>query len=159
MAKAKIHRTAVVDPKAKLSEGVVIGPYCIVGKQVKLGKNTKLISNVNIQATRMGAGCIVFPFATIGLPPQDAKYKGEKTKVRIGDNNIIREYVSIQRASVDGERKTRIGNDNFLMAYAHVAHDFSHSLSRFLVCRRTGSATKMPAFRCAPRSGASNRLR
>lgn len=123
MAKHKIHPTAIVDSKAKFSEGVEIGPYCIVGTGVHLGKNTKLISNVHIEETEMGSDCTVYPFTVIGLQPQDMKYKGEKTKVHIGDNNIIREYISIHRGSVGGEGITRIGNNNFLMAYVHIAHD------------------------------------
>ncbi len=122
MSKSKIHQTAIVASNVKLSEGVEIGPYCIVGKGVKLGKNTKL-SNVVIEDTDMGKNCIVYPFTSIGLPPQDIKYKGEKTRVKIGDNNIIREYITIHRASVGGDKVTRIGNNNFLMAYVHIAHD------------------------------------
>ncbi len=123
MAKPKIHRTAIVDPGAKLSEGVEIGPYCIVGKRVKLGENTRLFSNVVIEETEMGRNCVVYPFTSIGLPPQDIRYKGEKTAVRIGDDNIIREYITIHRGSVGGDKATRIGNNNFLMAYVHIAHD------------------------------------
>ncbi len=123
MAKPKVHRTAVVASNVKLSEGVDIGPYCIVGKGVKLGKNTKLISHVVIEKTEMGNDCTVYPFTIIGLPPQDIKYKNEKTKVKIGDSNIIREYVTIHRASVDGDGVTKIGDNNFIMAYVHIAHD------------------------------------
>jgi UDP-N-acetylglucosamine acyltransferase len=123
MAKRKIHPTAVIDSKAKFSEGVEIGPYCIVGSRVKLGKNTKLISNVVIEETEIGNDCIVYPFTAIGLPPQDTRYKGEKTKVIIGNNTIIREYITIHRASVSGDGITKIGNNNFLMAYVHIAHD------------------------------------
>ncbi|MBI4848496.1 MAG: acyl-ACP--UDP-N-acetylglucosamine O-acyltransferase [Nitrospirae bacterium] len=123
MAKPKIHSTAVIASNAKLSEGVEIGPFCIVGENVRLGKNTKLISHVVIEETEIGENCSVYPFSTIGLAPQDLKYKGEKTKVKIGDNNILREYINIHRASVSGDRVTRIGDDNFLMAYVHVAHD------------------------------------
>lgn len=123
MAKPKIHPTAIIDPKAKFATGVEIGPYCIVGSRVKLGKNTKLMSNVIIEETEMGSNCTVYPFTSIGLQPQDLKYEGEKTKVLIGDNNIIREYISIHRGSVGGEGITRIGDDNFLMGYVHIAHD------------------------------------
>lgn len=123
MAKPKVHRTAVVASNVKLSEGVHIGPYCIVGKGVKLGKNTKLISHVVIEETEMGNDCTVYPFTIIGLPPQDIKYKNEKTKVKIGDSNIIREYATIHRASVDGDGVTKIGDNNFIMAYVHIAHD------------------------------------
>ena len=125
MAKTKIHPTAIVASNAKLSEGVEIGPYCIVGDNVKIGKNTKLASHVVIEETEIGQNCNVYPFASIGLPPQDIRYKGEKTKVRIGDDNIIREYITIHRASVSGDGVTRIGNNNFLMAYVHIAHDCS----------------------------------
>jgi UDP-N-acetylglucosamine acyltransferase len=123
MPKPKIHPTAIIDPKAKFLSGVEIGPYCIVGSRVKLGKNTKLVSNVYIEETEIGADCIVYPFTSIGLPPQDIKYRGEKTSAKIGNNNIIREYISIHRASVGGDGVTRIGDNNFLMAYVHIAHD------------------------------------
>lgn len=123
MAKPKIHSTAIVASDAKLADGVSIGPYCIVGNRVKIGKNTRLISHAVIEDTEVGKDCIIYPFATIGLPPQDTKYKGEKTIVKIGDNNIIREYVTIHRASVGGDGVTSIGNNNFLMAYVHIAHD------------------------------------
>ena len=123
MAKPKIHRTAVVSPGVKLSEGVKIGPYCIVGKGVKIGENTELVSHVVIEETEIGKDCIINPFTTIGQRPQDLKYQGEKTKVKIGDRNIIREYISIHRASIGGDGVTEIGNDNFLMAYVHIAHD------------------------------------
>jgi UDP-N-acetylglucosamine acyltransferase len=123
MAKTKIHPTAIVNSRAKLASGVEIGPYCIIGSGVKLGKNTKLLGNVHIEQTEIGSDCTVYPFTTIGLPPQDIKYKGEKTRVQIGNNNIIREYISIHRASVGGDGVTKIGDNNFLMAYVHIAHD------------------------------------
>jgi UDP-N-acetylglucosamine acyltransferase len=123
VGKPKIHRTAVVASDTKLADGVNVGPYCIIGNGVKLGKNTQLISHVIVERTEVGKDCVVYPFTTIGLPPQDTKYKGEKTKVKIGDTNIIREYVTIHRASVRGDGVTEIGNDNFLMAYVHIAHD------------------------------------
>lgn len=123
MAKPKIHKTAIVASDAKLAEGVEIGPYCIVGKRVKLGKNTKLLSHVVIEETETDYDCTIYPFASIGLPPQDIRYKGERTKVKIGSNNIIREYITIHRGSVSGEKITRVGNNNFLMAYVHIAHD------------------------------------
>jgi len=119
-----IHKTAIIDQKASIDEGVHIGPFCIVGEGAKLRKGTRLISNVIIEGnTEIGDGCIIHPFAGIGLPPQDLKYKGEKTGVKIGDNNIIREYTTIHRASVGGTGVTEIGNNNFLMAYVHIAHD------------------------------------
>ncbi|MBA3071706.1 MAG: acyl-ACP--UDP-N-acetylglucosamine O-acyltransferase [Nitrospirae bacterium] len=119
-----IHKTAIIDPKASIDEGVQIGPFCIVGGGAKLKKGTRLISNVIIEGNaEIGENCTIHPFACIGLPPQDIKYKGEKTCVKIGSNNIIREYVTVHRASVGGDGLTEIGNSNFLMAYVHIAHD------------------------------------
>ena len=123
MPKAKIHKTAIVSKDAKIESGVEIGPYCIVGDNVQIGKGTRLISHVVIEHTEIGDNCTVYPFTSIGLPPQDIKYKGEKTGVRIGDNNIIREYTTIHRASVGGDGLTIIGDNNFIMAYVHIAHD------------------------------------
>lgn len=121
---AKIHKTAVVSSKAELENDVVIGPYCIIGDNVKIGKGTKIISNVNIEGiTEIGENCTIFPFTIIGFPPQDLKYKGEPTGVRIGNNNTIREYVTIHRASVSGDGWTSLGDNNFIMAYVHIAHD------------------------------------
>jgi len=123
MAKPKIHKTAVISSTAKFSDGVEIGPFCVVGKNVKLGKNTRLMSHIVIEEAEIGNDCAVHPFTSIGLPPQDIKYTDEKTKVKIGNNNVIREYITINRASVDGDGITKIGDNNFLMAYVHVAHD------------------------------------
>ncbi len=120
----EIHNTAIVDPKASIDEGVYIGPFCIVREGARLMKGTRLISNVLIEGdTEIGEGCQIYPFASIGLPPQDLKYKNEKTGVKIGNNNVIREYITIHRGSVGGDGFTEIGNNNFLMAYVHVAHD------------------------------------
>lgn len=120
----EIHKTAIIDPKAVIDEGVSIGPFCIVGEGVKLKKGARLMSNVIIEGnTEIGEGCQIYPFASIGLPPQDIKYKGEKTGVRIGSNNIVREYASVHRASVGGDGMTALGDNNFLMAYVHIAHD------------------------------------
>ena len=119
-----IHKTAIIDPKASIDEGVQIGPFCIVGEGARLKKGTRLISNVIIEGnTEIGENCTIHPFAGIGLPPQDIKYKDEKTGVKIGSNNIIREYVTVHRASVGGDGITEIGSSNFLMAYVHIAHD------------------------------------
>jgi len=123
MANPTIHRTAIVDSGAKIEDGVEIGPYCIIGKRVKIGKNTKLNSHIVMEDTDIGSNCTVFPFTSIGLPPQDTRYNDEKTKVKIGSNNIIREYITIHRASISGDKVTTIGNNNFMMAYVHIAHD------------------------------------
>ncbi len=120
----EIHPTAIISPDAEIGEGTSIGPFCIVKKRVSIKKGVKLLSNVIIEEnTEIGENCTVYPFTSIGLPPQDLKYKGEKTGVRIGNNNIIREYVTIHRASVGGDGVTMIGDNNFLMAYVHLAHD------------------------------------
>ncbi|GAB6182856.1 acyl-ACP--UDP-N-acetylglucosamine O-acyltransferase [Thermodesulfovibrio hydrogeniphilus] len=121
---SNIHKSAIVSPKAEIGDDVIIGPYCIVGDNVKIGKGSKLISHVQIEGiTEIGENCQIFPFATIGFPPQDLKYKGEPTGVKIGNNNIIREYVTVHRASVSGDGWTVIGDNNFIMAYVHIAHD------------------------------------
>ncbi|MBS1113602.1 MAG: lpxA [Nitrospirae bacterium] len=123
MAK-EIHPTAIISPNAELEEDTYIGPFCIIHDDVHIKKGTRLISNVIIEgATQIGENCTIYPFTSIGLPPQDLKYAGEKTAVAIGNNNTIREYVTIHRASVGGDRITVIGDRNFLMAYVHIAHD------------------------------------
>lgn len=120
----EIHPTAILNPKAEIDEGVVIGPFCIIGEGVRIKRGTKLISSVVIEGdTEIGENCIIYPFTSIGLPPQDLKYKGEKTGVKIGNDNIIREYVTVHRASIGGDGITTIGDKNFLMAYVHIAHD------------------------------------
>jgi UDP-N-acetylglucosamine acyltransferase len=120
----EIHSTAVIHPKAEIDLDVSIGPFSIIGEGVRIKKGTKLVSNVIIEGeTEIGENCIIYPFTSIGLPPQDVKYKGQKTGVKIGNNNIIREYITIHRASVGGDGITTIGNNNFLMAYVHIAHD------------------------------------
>ena len=120
----EIHPSSIVEPGAELGENVNIGPFCIVGKNARLGDGTVLKSHVSIEGrTEMGANCIVFPFTTIGHEPQDTRYKGEDTGVKIGDNNTFRESVTVHRGSVDGNGTTEIGSDNFWMAYSHVAHD------------------------------------
>jgi len=120
----RIHKSAIVDSKASIDEGVEIGPFCIVGEGAKLKKGTKLVSNAIIEGeVEIGEDCTIHPFTSIGLQPQDTKYKDEKTGVKIGNNNTIREYVTIHRASVGGSGLTQIGNNNFLMAYVHIAHD------------------------------------
>jgi UDP-N-acetylglucosamine acyltransferase len=123
MAK-EIHPTAIIASGAEVDEDTHIGPFCIIREGVHIRKGTKLISNANIEGnTEIGENCIIYPFTSIGLPPQDLKYKGEKTGVKIGDNNIIREYITIHRASIGGDGVTTVGDNNFLMAYVHIAHD------------------------------------
>lgn len=119
-----IHKTAIVSSKAEISDDVYIGPFCIIGDDVIIKKGTRLMSNVVIESSaEIGEDCTIYNFASIGLPPQDLKYKNEKTGVKIGNKNIIREYVTVHRASAAGDRITEIGDSNFLMAYVHIAHD------------------------------------
>jgi len=119
-----IDSRAVVDPKAEIADGVEIGPFTIVGAGVEIGAGTVVGPHVVIKGpTRIGRDNTIYQFASVGEAPQDKKYGGEPTRLEIGDRNVIREYVSIHRASTGGDGATRIGNDNFLMAYCHVAHN------------------------------------
>ncbi|HNS14841.1 MAG TPA: acyl-ACP--UDP-N-acetylglucosamine O-acyltransferase [Syntrophorhabdaceae bacterium] len=119
-----IHPTAIIHKNAKIDNGVDIGPYCIVEEKATIREGTKLLGHVVIQGnTTIGEGCTISPFASIGGPPQDISYKGEDTTLRIGNNNIIKEYVTINKGSVHGGGATEVGNNNFIMAYSHIAHD------------------------------------
>jgi UDP-N-acetylglucosamine acyltransferase len=119
-----IHPTAVIDSKAEIGGGVDIGPYCVIEKDVSIGEGTKIGPHVVIrQGTQIGKACQISQFASIGEAPQFSGYKGEKTFLQIGDRNIIREFVTLHRGTVKGKGRTVIGNDNFIMAYSHVAHD------------------------------------
>ena len=120
----QIHPTAIVAPGAMLAETVVIGPYCIVGEDVSLGPRVTLRSHVVIDGrTSIGEGTQLFPFASIGLEPQDLKYRGERSELVIGRNNTIREYVTINPGTEGGGMITRIGDGSLFMVGAHVAHD------------------------------------
>jgi UDP-N-acetylglucosamine acyltransferase len=120
----EIHATAIIGKDVSLEKDVAIGPYCIIHDGARIKKGTRLISHVVIEGrTEIGKECTIYPFASIGLPPQDLKYKNEETGVIIGNSNTIREYATIHRASVGGEGNTLIGDGNFLMAYVHIAHD------------------------------------
>ena len=119
-----IHNSSVIDKKAKISNNVKIGPFCYVGPNVEISENVELISNVHIDGTTsIGQGTRVFPFASIGTEPQDLKYKREKNSLIIGQNNIIREYVTINPGTEGGGSKTIIGNNCLFMISSHVAHD------------------------------------
>ena len=119
-----IHPTAIIDPGAHISSSSSIGPYCVVGDGVEMGENCELISHVALHGpTRLGSHNRIFPFASVGLEPQDLKFKGEKTRLEIGDHNIIREFVTLHRGTPGGGGVTRIGSHTLIMAYAHVAHD------------------------------------
>jgi UDP-N-acetylglucosamine acyltransferase len=119
-----IHPTAIVHPTAEIAERVEIGPYTVIEERVIIGEGTHVGPHVIIcRDTAIGENCRIFQFGSIGEMPQDLKYSGEDTKTIIGDENVIREYVTIHRASVHGDGKTELGNHNFLMSYCHVAHD------------------------------------
>jgi len=119
-----IHETAVVAPGAKLGKNVEIGPYSIIGEHVEIGDNTVIGPHVVIDGwTTIGKDNKIFHGASIGLEPQDLKFDGEKSYLFIGDKNVIRENVTIHRGTAEGGGETRIGNDNLIMAYCHVAHD------------------------------------
>src|ERR1700739_1226866 len=120
----QIHPTAIVAPGAMLAEDVVIGPYCVVGDNAVLGPRVTLRSHVVVDGrTTIGEGTRVFPFASIGLEPQDLKYRGERSELVIGRNNTIREYVTMNPGTEGGGMVTRIGDDCLFMVGAHVAHD------------------------------------
>ena len=119
-----IHSSSVIDKKAKIGTGVKIGPFCYIGPNVELKQNVELISNVHIEGnTVIGKGTKIFPFASIGTMPQDLKYKGESNSVLIGENNMIREYVTINPGTDGGGGKTIIGNNCLFMISSHIAHD------------------------------------
>ena len=119
-----IHHSSIVDSKAKISEKVKIGPFCYVGPNVHLDSNVELVSNVHIEGnTKIGEGTKIFPFSSIGTQPQDLKFKGEKNYLEIGQNNLIREYVTINPGTVGDGGKTLIGNNCLFMISSHVAHD------------------------------------
>jgi len=119
-----IHKTAIIDQKAKINSKVEIGPYTIIGPNVEIGEGSKIQSHVNITGyTKIGKNNNIFPFASIGNQPQDLKYKGENTKLEIGDGNTIREYTTINTGTVGGSGITKIGNNSLLMIGVHIAHD------------------------------------
>ena len=119
-----IHKTAIIDPKAKIASNVKIGAYSIIGPDVEVNENTIIHSHVSISGqTIIGKENKIYPFASIGNDPQDLKYNGEKTKLIIGDNNTIREYVTINPGTIGGGGKTKIGNNCLFMISSHVAHD------------------------------------
>ena len=119
-----IHETAIVDSKAKILDNVEIGPYCFIGPEVEIGANSVLHSHVNIVGnTKIGKNNQIYPFSSIGTPPQDLKYKGGKNSLIIGNNNKFREYVNINPGTEQGGGVTTVGDNNLFMVYCHVAHD------------------------------------
>ena len=118
-----IDKTAIIHPSAQIAEDAIIGPYVVIGEGVKIGSGTRVISNAHIEHAEIGKNCTISPFATIGSEPQDLGYKGEDTKVIIGDETIIKENVTIHRAAACGDFTTRIGNKCLLMVGSHIAHN------------------------------------
>jgi len=119
-----VHPTAVIDPQARLAPSVRVGPYAVIGAEVEIGEETDVGPHVVIEGPiRIGRRNRIFPFASIGLIPQDLKFRGERSEVIIGDDNRIREFTSIHRGTEGGGALTRLGNFNLIMAYCHIAHD------------------------------------
>jgi len=119
-----VHPTAAVDPSAKIASSCRIGPYCVLGANVELGDDNELISHVVIEGpSKIGSRNKFFPFSSIGLAPQDLSYKGEPTRLEMGDDNTIREFVTINRGTVKGGGLTTVGSHILVMAYCHIAHD------------------------------------
>jgi UDP-N-acetylglucosamine acyltransferase len=119
-----VHPSAIVDPRARVAETAEIGPYCVLGAEVEIGARTRLMAHVYVEGpTWIGEDNLFFPYSTVGVAPQDLKYRGERAETRLGDRNRIREFVTIHRGTQGGGLVTRIGSDNLLMTYAHVAHD------------------------------------
>src|SRR6267142_2735777 len=118
------HPTAIIDPGASIAATAQIGPYCLIGAQVEIAAGTRLMANVYVEGpTWIGEDNIFYPYSTVGVAPQDLKYKGEASQTKIGRRNKIREFVTIHRGTEGGGMVTRIGDDNLLMAYVHIAHD------------------------------------
>jgi len=133
-----IHQTAVIDATAKIADDVEIGPYSIIGAHVEIDSGTWVGPHVVINGpTKIGKNNKIFQFASVGEDPQDLKFAGEKTSLEIGNNNTIRENVTISRGTVDGGGVTRIANDNLLMAYVHIAHDCQ--IGSHIICANSAS--------------------
>jgi len=119
-----IHPSAEVHEDAQLDKGVYIGPFSIIGKQVSIGRNSRVEHHVSIIGhTTIGRDCRFSPFTSIGTEPQDFTYKQDPTRVVIGDRNVFREFMTVNRGTLKGRKETSIGNDNYFMAYSHIAHD------------------------------------
>src|SRR6476659_1665449 len=122
--RGRIHPSAVIDPHAELAEDVEVGPYAVIGAGVQIGKGSKIKAHAVVEGkTTIGAGNVIFQFASVGSQPQDLKYKGEPSELVIGDRNTIREYVSLNPGTSGGGMVTRVGNQNLLMMQCHIAHD------------------------------------
>lgn len=121
---ANIHPSAVVDPRAELDASVRVGPFTVIGPHVRIGADTEIGPNCVIDGhTRIGRGNRFLAFCSIGAIPQDKKYRGEPTRLEVGDNNLVREFVTMHLGTAQDEGVTRVGNDNWIMTYVHIAHD------------------------------------
>jgi UDP-N-acetylglucosamine acyltransferase len=121
---AMIHPTAVVHPGARIAPGVRVGPYCIIGEEVEIEDDCELMAHIYMEGPlRVGPANRFFPYSSIGVIPQDKKFRGERTETVIGKGNTFREFVTVHRGTAGGGSLTRIGDDNLIMAYAHIAHD------------------------------------
>jgi UDP-N-acetylglucosamine acyltransferase len=119
-----VHPSAIIDPQAKVHASCKIGPYCVIGPDVEMGEGCHLASHVIVEGpTKIGIGNGFFPFSSIGMAPQDLSYAGEPTRLEIGDHNVMREFVTINRGTAKGGGLTRVGSHTLIMAYSHVAHD------------------------------------
>jgi len=119
-----IHPTAIIDPGAQIADSAEIGPFCVITADVQIGAGTRLMANVYVEGiTSIGTDNVFYPYSTVGVAPQDLKYRGERSETHIGHRNKIREFVTIHRGTEGGGMVTRLGDDNLLMAYTHVAHD------------------------------------
>jgi UDP-N-acetylglucosamine acyltransferase len=119
-----IHATAVVDASARIADSAEVGPFCIIGADVSIGERTRVMAHVYMEGPlAIGDENVFYPYSTVGVAPQDLKYKGERSETRIGHRNRIREFVTIHRGTEGGGMVTAIGDDNLLMAYVHIAHD------------------------------------
>ena len=121
---ADVHPSAVVSPRAALGEGVIVGPFAVIGDDVTLGAGTSVGAHASIEGPAvLGEGNRVFAHAALGFEPQDVTYRGEATRLAVGDHNIFREFSTVHRGTVTGHSETVIGSDNYFMAYTHIAHD------------------------------------
>lgn len=121
---ALIHPTAVIDSRAELDPSVAVGPYTVIGPQVRIGAGTRIASHVVIEGdTTIGRDNVIYQFCSLGAAPQDKKYKGEPTRLEIGDRNTLREYCSLNLGTAQDAGVTRLGSDNWILAYVHIAHD------------------------------------
>ena len=131
-----IHPTAVIDPTARIAESAEIGPLCVIGADVEIGARTRLMANIYAEGpTWIGEDNLFYPYTTVGVASQDMKYKGERAETRIGSRNRIREFVTIHRGTEGGGALTKIGDDNLLMAYTHVAHEGEFDLAKYPAIR------------------------